>query len=203
VAEILGSMGFSIPTDDDEESTSATLTTPVESATQSPEPVAPVAAPEPDAETDDIQAYMNRLLNRSSDEEVAQQKQETLEQEKVEAELAKKEPPKVLSEEEFVPRQKARRVEDFDTLREIANSSSRSDILASNARSIKDSVQTKTGLFIATVVGSAGAYYFDSKLAMIAFVGAAICTSYLFYQAHLKREHDALREAKSKSVAGQ
>jgi isochorismate synthase EntC len=81
---------------------------------------------------EDIQAYMNRLLNRSASTTQPEQASPTLPV--AGAPVAQTEQPKprevvqVLSEEEFVPTHKATRPENYDTLREIANTTSRTAI---------------------------------------------------------------------------
>lgn len=220
VAEILGKMGFSIPTNDEDtpqQSADPMPTLESETSTLSPTAAAttmavPVMAPAPAPTTtsppapiattkepvDDIEAYMNKLLNRPNEAATAAAEKAAVE-EQLEAEEARTNVPSVLSEEEFVPRQKAKRLEDFDTLREIANTCSRTAIRDSNAKSEQDSFKTKVALFGAALAGSLGAYFFDSKLALIGFLAAAVCTSYLFYKAHL--QHNLAERKQEKANA--
>jgi hypothetical protein len=155
VLDVLGAMGMAIPGEDDADQQYASAVEPQSQQPQTAAPTpeaAPVAPASPvfsniqsnetpadssspdnnENAEEDIQAYMNRLLNRSASTTQPEQASPTLPV--AGAPVAQTEQPKprevvqVLSEEEFVPTHKATRPENYDTLREIANTTSRTAI---------------------------------------------------------------------------
>ena len=106
-----------------------------------------------------VEDYMSQLLNRMRGDseptsgEVAEQKQDNAvekiaAEQQLEASAGTSEPEKVktLTPEEFVPKQKAFRMQSLDSLREIANSNAREAFRDSLARERKVSTQTKLTL---------------------------------------------------------
>ena len=194
VADILGSMGMAIPGMDEPETqqpepASFAAEVPVEPTPPASAPE-PLAAPQPVAATggaeDDIQAYMDKLLNRSAP--VVERPTEQEVEAAAAAEATAREPAKVLSPEEFVPTHKAARHESFNDLREIANSSSRSAIRVSTSKARTESIIVKSSLFLLSFAGAILSYQLQMAIPAIAFVGAAFATSYLFYQDYKRRE---------------
>ena len=204
VADILNNLGMSVPGVELSDA-SNNVPEPVEPPAQTMPAVEPQPVQESVAESqvaseqgsvghpaaeneDDIQAYMDRLLNRKSADEV--QAAAVAEQEEAAAVAAapKPEPMKVLSAEEFVPTHRAARHESFEDLREIANSSSRTAIRESTSKARTESVIVKASLFVLSFAGALLSYQLSMIIPAIAFAGAAFATSYLFYQDYHKRK---------------
>ena len=210
VADILGKMGFQIPTDDNDDGVAEPVVPQPEVAPVVSTPAAPINEGDAAEGEDDIQAYMNRLLNRGG-EEVAPKVEATDEEDQPPVPVAPvmpapigskaEEEEAVLTPEEFVPKVKAQRVDSFDTLREIANQSSRNAIQHSVKRSEKESRQVKTGLFIASVLGTILFFLFGLKFAMMGFAAAAFATSYVFYQEHVRRNQPPKKKDADQSAA--
>ncbi|QEG24559.1 ribonuclease E domain-containing protein [Mariniblastus fucicola] len=197
VADILGSMGMAVPGSEEAETTHAV---PVFAPKPEPTPAAPQNVPatpvfanmqnaaagksqtavEPTAATtggnaeDDIQAYMNRLLNRAKPEpEPAIQtgtETEATPEPVVEAPVV----PGVLSAEEFVPTHKASRPENYDTLREIANSSSRSAIRQSTRKAQKESILIKVIACLVSLIFAGIAFTFGLMIPAGVFLFVAV-----------------------------
>lgn len=187
-------MGMAIPGDDEIGANERTAS--VASQPQQPEVVAPTPAqdvpaspvfanmqnaseeapvaeqPEGNAD-DDIQAYMNRLLNRSDSPEAQSQPVPVAPVVGVPPHQVQEQQPveevKPLSADEFVPTHKATRPENYDTLREIANTTSRTAIETS-------SKNEKKGGLLKLVLA----------LVLFSFAGAA----YLFMTGTLDKSSD-------------
>jgi hypothetical protein len=127
-------------------------------------PTAPTPTPEPtatpnlqgSAAEDDIQAYMDRLLNRTTAPATASPASESSEEVPATAAVKPKQEtvPAVLSAEEFVPSHKASRPENYDKLREIANSSSRNAVRNSSVKAKKQSFLLKVTVSLLALIGS-------------------------------------------------
>ena len=230
VADILGAMGMEVPGDDEVE-----VKKPKTPAAKAPAPVAqtPIQTPEP-AQTpstppaqvfadvqptsaapeagdtgseadDDIQAYMNSLLNRAAPEPQTASPAPTTEapiETKIQpssfvsppAQPEAEEVQAVLSAEEFVPSHKPSRPQNYDTLREIANTSSRSAIHSSNKRAKKESVSMKIvfGL-IALLLAGATIWIGQYIIAGVFLFVAAMCivSCFLSIESSGKQKVDA------------
>ncbi len=134
----------------------------VEQAAEAPETPTSTQQPAPGAGAeDDIQAYMDRLLNRttapaapspiSAPSGDAAPAATTPEQDPADT---------VLSAEEFVPTHRASRPENYDKLREIANSSSRNAVRNSSIKAKKQSFLLKVVVCLLALVGSLVALWF-------------------------------------------
>ena len=174
VADILGSMGMDVPGADEMESGTTTeiprsavastesVTPPFSSpAVPVPNPTSPAVfantpgakeersapvANQPTESTDDIKAYMDRLLNRTGTEQPATPVSDETSVAPAAVETSAPQPVEqqpVLSAEEFVPNHVASRPENYDKLREIANTSSRSAIRNSSNKGMKASTLVK------------------------------------------------------------
>ena len=232
VADILGAMGMEVPGDDEVEVKKPKTPAP---AAKAPAPVAqtPIQTPEP-AQTpstppaqvfanvqptsaapeagdtgseadDDIQAYMNSLLNRAAPEPQTASPAPTTEapiETKIQpssfvsppAQPEAEEVQAVLSAEEFVPSHKPSRPQNYDTLREIANTSSRSAIHSSNKRAKKESVSMKIvfGL-IALLLAGATIWIGQYIIAGVFLSVAAMCivSCFLSIESSGKQKVDA------------
>ena len=200
VTDILGAMGMAVPGQEEMETADPQAAVPV-APTPQPEPVqtqsavpvfsgannatveAPAAADSGggDAE-DDIQAYMNQLLNRAKPDSAPVVGTCSLANTPLAPKVVeKKEIPKVLSEEEFVPTHKATRPENYDSLREIANTSSRTAVNHSNRRAKKAHVMFKliSGLIALCLAGAAfwlGQHAMSGILAVVAVLCFVLCS---------------------------
>ena len=200
VAEILGAMGMDVPGSEEvgfaNNVGSNVADQPLETAPETPAqpiqntPATPVfSSPQQDAEQfdgeesdEDIQAYMDRLLNRApkgpseSPAFVAPPSMQS------EPEPVQAEPVVPLSPEEFVPTHKASRPANYDTLREIANSSSRAAIQQSTSRTKTSSGQIFLFGLILSVIGVIATFCLSLHYIGVMFViVAAICLAlYLF-----------------------
>ena len=195
VAEILGAMGMAVPGDETQESAA------VASATPAPAPAPPQPAPEvfkpaatqsaePNAAEDDIQAYMNRLLNRTDGDS---QPAATTESPAVaatenvfvdtnfDASVAKEEPVSLLSAEEFIPNHKATRPKNYDALREIANTSSRSAIRRSNERERKGSTMFRLICLAVSLLAAIVMFCLKLHFAGIVLLGLAALSFAIVY----------------------
>ena len=192
VTDILGRMGMAIPGEEEMETAAPQAAVPVSAPTPQPEPVATPAAvpvvPEAnesatggDAE-DDIQAYMNQLLNRAKPDSAPVTGTNSLANTPLAPKVVeKKEIPKVLSEEEFVPTHKATRPENYDSLREIANTSTRTAVNRSNREARKAHVIFKLvcGLIALCLAGAAfcfGQNAISGILAVVAVLCFVLCS---------------------------
>ncbi len=123
-----------------------------------------------------VEDYMSQLLNRMRGDgeptsgEVAEQKQDKAvekiaaeQQLPVSAAAAESAKEKKLTPEEFVPKQKAVRMQSLDSLREIANSNAREAFRDSLARERKVSTQTKLTLSLVSL-GFAVLFFFMSYM---------------------------------------
>ncbi len=206
VADILGSMGMLVPGADEMSSqpvaaevvpsTVADMQKPVEAPSSPvPVPTSPVFAnmqrsPQKQAATgasksgeadDDIQAYMDRLLNRAgtTSERASDQSLEINNQ--VLQAPAPVEPSAVLSAEEFVPSHRPTRPENYDTLREIANSSSRNAVRQCTSKARKESIVLKAVACLVSLVCAAVTFWFGMIIpAEVFLVVAIVCGGLLF-----------------------
>jgi hypothetical protein len=207
VADILGSMGMSVPGADETEAafsspepTPVSAPTPVAAAIPEPEPAVSQSVPAAPVfanmnnETesagtqgngasaggdDDIQAYMNRLLNRTQPtaQQAAAEQAVAEPQEEI---VLTQETPQVLSAEEFKPTHKAIRPENYDTLREIANTSSRTAIRQSTKRANKQSFLLKVAGSVASLIGAGVTFWLGMTvpagvLAVVSVLCAILC----------------------------
>ena len=176
VAEILGAMGMEVP--GAEESGLANsiaqppTPAPVEQHVAEAPPALQSAPPTPafsnaqqteatrdagqpgEDSNEDIQAYMDRLLNRAPNGPKESPVLVTEPAKETPAELVKPEPVVPLSREEFVPNHKASRLANYDTLREIANNSSRAAIQQSTIKAKSGSIQFRLIAFVFSVIAA-------------------------------------------------
>ena len=131
---------------------------------------------------DDIQAYMNRLLNRTTTD--SDSNSPTAVPAATPTAVEKKEPQQVLSAEEFVPSHKATRPENYDTLREIANTSSRTAVQQSSRRAQMNSILFKIFCFLAVLLGSGVALWLGKTLIAGLLVFVAIGSAFAFLKAN-------------------
>lgn len=125
---------------------------------------------------DDIQAYMNRLLNRPTAmvEPVPPTPEEVQEAEAVALQVSKSK--EMLSAEEFVPSHKPSRPENYDTLREIANTCSRTAIHQSCRKAQKENAMLKIIAGLVSLILAGVAFFFGLAVpAGILVAVAAIC----------------------------
>ena len=194
VAEVLGGMGIDVPGEEPNASQPAepTYETPTAEPIQDPTQTAPAVpvftnTPQAAAEqapvsevasddpNDDIQAYMNRLLNRGSAEG-------TPVPEPVVAPVAVEEQVEVvvpLSPEEFVPNHKATRPANYESLREIANTSNRAALelsatKASSGSSLLRLLISFGALLAGIITFLFGLSYIASIFLIVAIIGFAL-----------------------------
>lgn len=231
VADILGAMGMEVPGDDEagyEEPKTPASPAPTPMQTQETQSVsrggafaetqstsaAPAVSDATDGEAeDDIQAYMNKLLNRSAPEpkpaaaaaSETETVTETVTQTATATETATEsetvspynpmpvvesdEPPAMLSPEEFVPSHKPSRPQNYDKLREIANTSSRSAIDRSHRRAQKESVAMKI-LFaaIAMILAGVSCWIGQNIVASVFMAVTAMCIASCFLKQKAPRK---------------
>ena len=215
VADILGSMGMDVPGADEMESgTTTEISRPAVASTESvtppfaspavpvPNPASPAVfanipgakeersapvADQPTESTDDIKAYMDRLLNRTGTEQsatpviaetsVAPATVETSAPQPVEQQP-------VLSAEEFIPNHVASRPENYDKLREIANTSSRTAIRNSSKKGVKASTIVKMILCPIAIVIAAILLWFGMTIPCCVSTIVAIISGGLLFLDH-------------------
>lgn len=138
--------------DENDESKDHGVVEPVESVAV---PVAPAfeQPPSEDQSEPDVEDYMSQLLNRmrggapeAKPKPVQQPKPEKVEPE----ELAITPPVNPLRPEEFVPKRKATKIESFDAMRELANSSARSAVMQSEEGRRKALGYLQVGIAVAS-----------------------------------------------------
>jgi len=212
VAEILGAMGMAVPGDDVDQSAAAASPAPMAPPVAAP-PVANPAEPAPavfqaaannetqsggaNSAEDDIQAYMNRLLNKTGDEAqatptdagtataaVATPPAPTVNvyTETAAAAETVPEPVAPLSADEFVPNHKASRPKNYDALREIANTSSRSAVRRSNEKEKKENTLYRLICLGVSLLVAAVMFCFQLHAAGIALLALAALSFAIIYR---------------------
>jgi hypothetical protein len=187
-----------VPDEDDSDST--------------PEPPQPepavVEAPTPTASTcdDDVESYMSNLLNRMRGGAVVETPAQSATPAASKPDLATavdtpQQPIELLRPEEFVPKTKAKRVDGWQGMRELANSQVRTAIDRSQEKKRQQSVST-VQLIIGVVSGVLAIYFwmgsaFGAISACMA-VACAICSGFAIYKSYM----NVLIGQKTKVVAG-
>ena len=139
---------------------------------------------------DDIQAYMNRLLNRTGSDAtttpaaaspIVVGAQPT-------AAVEKEEASKPLSAEEFVPSHKPSRPENYDTLREIANTSSRTAVHQSTRRNMQEGIVLTIFCIFVVLLASGVALWMEQSLIAGLLLAIAIGSGFVFLRKGEKLE---------------
>ena len=152
------------------------------------EPVAPAASSGGDADVDD---YMSQLLSRmrGGEEPTAAPVAEKKASSPVAptAETAAELPPaELLKPEEYVPKQKAKKIESLSAMRELANSTARTAVQSSEASERKELAYVQLAIGVASVIMSG--YYFgvvSQTLGDTGFMIGVLCiviSSFLGYR---------------------
>ena len=178
-----------LPDDEDPVAPVQEIPQPVPEPTPTPEQPAAVA----NECEDDVQSYMSQLLNRmrgdvavetpsSTNQEVADESNQAEHEVSLEKAIAKLRP------EEFVPKSKAKRVEGWQGMRELANSQVRNAIDKSQEKKRMKSVSTvQLGIGLASGVLAIYFWMGSSFGAMSASMAVAcvICSGYAIYKAYV------------------
>ncbi len=130
---------------------------------------------EEDSDEADVEDYMSQLLSRmrggAPSQPVAKQEKKT-EPKPAPAQPKPQTPAKLLKPEEFVPRQKAAKIESLGAMRELANSTARSAVKSSEASRRKALAYVQLGIAVAALAMSG--YYFGVQCQSFFDVGFMI-----------------------------
>ena len=124
------------------------------------EPIPSIALADGNADVDD---YMSQLLSRmrGGEEPVAapikEKKTSTPEAPKAQA-TSELPPSEILTQEEYVPQQKAKKIESLSAMRELANSTARTAVQSSEASERKELAYVQLAIGVASIIMSG--YYF-------------------------------------------
>lgn len=168
---------------------------PVAPVQEIPQP-SPVAVETPAEENeceDDVQSYMSQLLNRMRGDVPVETPSPSIEETNTESnpdqqEVSLEKAIEKLRPEEFVPKTKAKRVEGWQGMRELANSQVRNAIDKSQEKKRKKSVSTvQLGIGLASGVLAIYFWMGSSFGAMSASMAVAcvICSGYAIYKAYM------------------
>lgn len=162
---------------------------------------------------DDVEDYMSQLLSRMRGEEPvvaakAKKEEKKNKEAKKDVEEPKFEPPAdPLTPDEFKPKQKAKKLESLDAMRELANSNARTNIKVSEVNNRKELAYVQAGIAVAGVLMSI--YYFlwssqslgdvPSLIGVICLGAAAFCG--YRYASTMKQSKSLASAAKPKKQA--